>query len=101
MTAKFYAIRHKPTGLYLPRRETKGATHREPTVHLKKARFFHRERDARGFLTVWLKGKQTVVPCQSSHESFSYDDIRWDLEPVPSRKADEMEVVAFEVVEVK
>lgn len=96
----FFALRHKPTGLYLPRREAKGATHREPTATLPTARFWHRERDAKGFLTIWLQGKQTVRPCQSSYESFGDDDIEWNLEPVPSRKKEEMEVVGFDLIEI-
>jgi hypothetical protein len=90
-----YAIRHHPTGLFLPRKEGRGATHREPTARLSKARLFHRERDARGFLTVWLQGKQTARACMSSHESFFEDDIELVLEPVPSRKREEMEIVAY------
>lgn len=89
-----FAIRHKPTGLYLPRIQSRGSTHHEPTAPLKQARLFHRERDARGFLTVWLQGKQT------QYQTYEGDyDIEIHLTPVPTRKREEMEVVAFKLTE--
>jgi hypothetical protein len=94
-----FAIRHSPTGLYLPRIQSRGSTHREPTVQLKDARLFHRERDAKGFLTTWLQGKQTQKEGPSSYESFTNDDVWIEVEPVPTRKREDMEIVAFTLTE--
>jgi hypothetical protein len=88
-----FAIRHRPSGLYIPRINSRGSTHHEPTAQLKTARLFHRERDAKGFLTTWLRGKQRQVEGPSSYESFTNDDVWVEVEPVPSRKRDEMEIV--------
>ena len=93
----FYAIRHKPTGLYLPRREARGATHREPTAALQQARFWHRERDAKGFLTVWLQGKASMREYQDWQGDY---DVEYSVDPVPTRKREEMEIVRLELTEV-
>lgn len=91
---RLYAIRHKPTGHYLPnRRRGKGYTFDEPekdciprlfthTVHAKKA------------LACWLEGKWKCI------HDYTADDYDMIVERIPHRQADEMEIVEVRLQEV-
>lgn len=99
---KLYAIRHNPTGGFIPRstgRQGRGGSHLEPaapenTGH-SRPRFFETARAARIFLSGWAKGK---VVSASNYDSFIGE--YWDsvnVVPVPGRNAFDMEVVEFVV----
>ena len=101
-TVSLFAIRHKPTGDFLPRplgREGRGGSHLEPVEPIgtkeTRPRFFETERAAKIFLTGWIKGK---VVHSAGYDSFNgeyYEDT--ETIPVPSRKAEDMEIVEYRV----
>jgi hypothetical protein len=122
---KVYAIRHTPTGLFMPvptGKNGSGSSYWEPVdghySQINKTpvdgvivygtplpRLFTYRRSASSALTQWLRGRHVPItsgcsPCVAN--GFTYDDelIRVDIVPVPERKADDMEIVAFELVEV-
>lgn len=95
---KFYAIRHNPSGLFLPsldgsrnKRSRGGYTHTEPTP-LEPPRLFTNLRAARNALTCWLSG---VISQKWSYDPDSgyYDDLDLETSPRPDRKREEMEIV--------
>lgn len=95
-SAPLFAIRHKPTGRYIPRPPSgrKGGSWAEPTpLDKQPPRFFHRERDAKGFLTAWLKGPVLARQYQTFDGDYDVDigpNIKRAKEP---RIKDEYEVV--------
>jgi hypothetical protein len=97
----YFAIRHKPSGRYLPELpgQRGGYTHLEPRAwHLGPIRLFPIKRNARLALKIWLRGMYNV---RRSYGNFEENDIvEAETEPVPSRKAEEMEIVEFELQEV-
>lgn len=97
----YFAIRHKPSGRYLPELpgQRGGYTHLEPRAwHLGPIRLFTNKRNVRLALRAWLCGKLHV---RRSYGNFEENDIvEAETEPVPSRKAEEMEIVEFELREV-
>lgn len=97
-----YAIRHKPTGDYIPRalgREGRGGSHLEPVEPTgskeTRPRFFETERAAKIFLSSWLKGKVVHTSGYDSLNGEYWEDT--EIVPVPSRKAEDMEVVQYVV----
>lgn len=99
-TVPLFAIRHKPTGNYLPRplgREGRGGSHLEPVEPIgtkeTRPRFFETERAAKIFLATWLKGKVVHLSDFDSYTGDYWESL--DVVPVPSRKADEMEIVEY------
>ena len=96
-----YALEHIPTGRMLPRPPSgrRGGTYAEPIdpgQHLP--RLFHRERDAKGFLTVWLRGP--LRPCfeadwESGVEEYVGNDHEPNLAKEP-RIANDWRVVKIE-----
>lgn len=105
-TIKFWLIRHKPTGGYLPEptgRMGRGGSHVEPVMHTDTAtepRLFHTERAAKIALGTWLKGK--YVAKRGSYaggpdfiEEY-YEDV--EIVGVPSRKREEMEIISADLV---
>lgn len=95
-----YAIRHKPTGHFLPdlRRQRAGHTHSEPTPGCIP-RLFAEVWHAKSALNFWLKGKHRVHWFSSSWESPIEDDFEFVADPVPSRKAEDMEIVVLNLLE--
>lgn len=93
-----YAIRQKSTQFFmpkLPKGSTKGGTWLEPAADVVP-RLFSTERAAVNALRWWLAGKVRVV------HGF-YDeagDGDWQTVPAPHRKADDMEIVEVQLVEV-
>ena len=88
-----YAIRHVPTGFYLPEpkgRAGRGGSHLEPADPKKHhPRLCHTERQAKIVLTVWLQGK---VHCYRYGNEYDFsEDI--EVKPVASRKREDMEIV--------
>ncbi len=93
----FYAIKHIPTGGYLPSRERRGHTHEEPKTGCVP-RLFPKRSSAHLALVAWLKGDW-----KESHSTDSYTG-EWDMDvtirPRPHRKAQEMIIVPIKLKEV-
>lgn len=95
---KLFFIRHKPSGHYLPEpagRMGRGGSHVEPCSNPDEARIFRSKLSASRALTAWLRGK---VHHSSGYDSWNneyYEDN--DLEPVPSRKREDMEIIEKEI----
>lgn len=106
-----YAIRHVPTGFFLPAAKGKGGnggSFVEPVDPDKVSpRFFPKESNAKIALTAWLKGHHVAKwetdwgddDVFSSSVNTYVADIK--VKPVQGRNRDHMEVVAFNLVEVK
>lgn len=95
MIRTFFAIRHKPTGGYLPEITgvRAGYTHTEPETH-SVPRLFLDKAAAQRALTWWLKGATSVWRGQSSNpDSWGEYEEDWSTEPQEHRKAEDMEVV--------
>lgn len=96
----FYAIRHVPSGTFLPMKNGRGQTSVEPGEG--PPRLFFTPGQARTALKWWLKGR---VKARHTRRSYVgnydfYDDYDDTLvtEPAPERRAKDMEIV--EVVTV-
>lgn len=96
---KAYAVRHKPSGLYIPRLETgkrRGGSHLEPSNE-REPRLFFNKLSARAFLSNWLQGKFE----QHSYITNSGDyDCDLKVTPQPHRRKQDMEIVEFELHEI-
>lgn len=94
-----FAVRHKPTGEYIPRSNNngRGGSYSEPCKD-KPARLFHCRHAARSFLLMWLKGHF------KNNHSLDYetgiDEYSLEIIPQPHRKKEDMEIVEFNLVEV-
>ena len=93
MIRELFAIRHKPSGGFLPVVRY-GYTHSEPS-ETAIPRLFTTRGGAQRALTWWLKGI-TVVRMLAA--GFSWDgpndpEEDWDTKAMPERKAEDMEVV--------
>lgn len=109
---KVYAIRHIPTGRFMPvptGKNGSGSSYWEPitestTVYGEPLpRLFPLRRSASSALTQWLRGRHEPLTEWEQDETFgsSYQvTVGTDVRHDPSRKADDMEIVAFELVEV-
>jgi hypothetical protein len=94
LSLDLYAIRHRPTGNWIPPRQGRGGSHDEPKPG--QPRLFPSIRSARAFLSNWLQG----VFERSGHQNWEgdwEDDVR--IKKVDSRKKEEMEIVLFRAVE--
>jgi hypothetical protein len=92
-----YAIRHKPTGRFLPRPPSgqKGGTWVEPTSD-KIPRFFNKPSVARGFLSIWCKGP--LVRAKSVDWETGLDEV--DIKPDLTQAKEPRVKEDFEVVEI-
>ncbi len=100
-----WAVRHIPTGHFLPvatGRQGRGGSHVEP-CDPKDAppRLCDSEKSAIAVLSQWLRGKATI------RYIWEYDEFRGkdykvedgvEIEPVPTRIKDDMEIVQVELV---
>lgn len=99
---EFWAIKHLPTGKYLPEpkgRLGRGGSHVEPEfVHIKRPRLLPTKRGAQNVLSAWLRGKHHAERYYESDgeygPSYWVDDIP-SVEPVPERIKADMAVVKF------
>lgn len=90
---RLYAIRHKPTGQYLPQPlelRGRGGSQVEPEAP-EKARLFRSARSASIALTAWLAGR---VERLDENGEFTGD---FQFIKVPSRKREEMDIVEVEL----
>ena len=95
-----WAIKHKPSGHYLPRIPGKhGGTYVEPEpVDRGRIRLFREESHAKCALKWWLAGHTYVVWFAGSFDEDG--DADWRTKPVPGRCADDMAIVRVELREV-
>ena len=99
---KLYAIRHKPTSNYLPARKGRGGSHDEPKPTTEAMpRLFFTERSAKSALSAWLQGKWRVETSRSYDGWGLDDDVTLVVDAQPHRKADDMEVVVFNLTGAK
>lgn len=96
---KAYAVRHKPSGMFIPRLETgrrRGGSRLEPSDK-REPRLFFNKISARAFLSQWLLG----VFERTSYQSYS-GDYEEDIKIIeqPHRHKEDMEIVEFDLVEV-
>lgn len=84
----YYAIRHRPTGFYLPG-SPRGATRpvdAEPTSPIRAApRLWDNSRNAHGALTHWLRGRldeHADDPMARTHDGTGFVRRREDFEVV-------------------
>ena len=101
---KLYFIRHKPSGLYLPKpagRAGRGGSHVEPSAFCF-ARIFRSERSAKIALNAWLKGKwvadrgYTDGHPGNDWEREYYEEV--SIIPQSSRIRTDMEIVEKEIL---
>ncbi len=106
-TIKFWLIRHKPTGGYLPEpagRMGRGGSHVEPVLHTEDPattpRIFSSERAAKNALVAWLRGKYVAKRGRYAGGPDSIEEYYEDVEivGVPSRKREEMEIISADLV---
>lgn len=99
-----YAIRHIPTGHYFPVSFERGHrhSHDEPTPNCIP-RLFPTKHSAQSALTQWLRGRwQNTISMESEGWEYpSYPVQELEVEPVPSRKAEEMEIVTMSISEAE
>lgn len=99
-----WAIKHKPTGHYLPvprGRMGRGGSFTEPCkpepgVLNTQARLFDTKRSADNCLSQWLRGEHHGV--FEYEEGYTYT-VGADVKPVASRVREDMEVVEVKIVE--
>ena len=92
---EFFAIRHNPSGGFLPELSgvRAGFTHTEPELD-SVPRLFTSEAGARRALTWWLKGVTSVYRGQSTNpDSWGEYEEDWSTTVEEHRKAEDMEVV--------
>jgi len=99
----FYAIKHSPTGKYLPNslgKKGRGGTHVEPMCFPHCPRLFSRRQDASTSLTWWLRGKVTVhITSGGSYDCGEYDED-WRVKEMANRKKEEFEIVKIYLKEI-
>lgn len=103
-----FAIRHKPTGKWMPARLNKspgGWSYWEPTsddeAHDANPRIFYTLRSAQNALTAWLMGEHSRkqgVSVDWEGIPDGYDDHIVNAPPIPRRR-DDMEIVGFSLIE--
>lgn len=88
-----YAIRHDPSGYFLPARKNgRGYSHDEPQSHAEvMPRLFFKEIEARRALTAWLQGIFSVRA--GGPDQYGGDEPWLDVEEKPGRKREEMSIV--------
>lgn len=96
-----YAIKHLPSGGFLPNpagRGGRGGTHVEPVPANGPwpPRLFHTEHAAKVALTYWLQGRVTV---SHNMDFFGDSDETWHVEKDENRCREDMAVVRIRLIE--
>lgn len=102
-----FAIRHKPTGFFLPNPKGKGGnggSFVEPVDGNEEVpRLFHKKQSAKAALTAWLRGHHYATWGYDDGDGFSWGSGQYvediSVKPVPGRNKEDMEIVAFQLVE--
>lgn len=99
-----YAIKHKPSGGYLPiprGRLGRGGSHTEPMIPdgsiEKQPRLFPNEKNAKNCLAAWLHGKYVAYRGRDYGLDGAdyYEEI--ELKPQPHRIREDMEIVPITI----
>ncbi len=93
---RYFAIRRKSDGLFMPAGRGWGFTKDEPTDQ-RPPRLFVREVGARQALRNWLAGETSVTTTRSEEFFGPEYDTEWIQVPRPDRIAADMEVVSVSV----
>ena len=96
----YWAIRHKPTGKFLPNpkgRAGRGGSHTEPTsAGAARPRLFESPIGARNALAQWLRGKHVCSRGELSDGAGTYETYEdTEVIHVPSRIKADMEIVSI------
>lgn len=107
MRKRLYAIKHKPSGGFLPELsgQRAGYTYTEPVKPNESyghPRLFETRGAARRALAWWLKGVTTVNVSITPSTAFGPEDYDedWHTEEKPDRKAEDMEIVPVLLMEL-
>ena len=93
-----FAIKHKPSGNYLPHRPRKrGYTHDDPTPGMP--RLFTKKAAAASALRCWLQGEWSDRGTVDSYTGEWDYDGPYPTKPRPDRKTEDMEIVEMELTE--
>lgn len=95
---KTYAVRQISTGLFIPRLKPgkrRGGSHLEPS-NIREPRLFHNKISARAFISNWCQGVFKLSYPNSLDGECDITIIKQ-----PHRIKEDMEIVEFELVEVK
>ena len=97
-TLTLYAIRHDPSGCFLPARKNgRGYSHDEPKSHTEAMpRLFFKEIEAKRALTAWLQGVFLMAPGVAL-DMYDPGEPELTVEARPERKAEEMSIVTVKV----
>lgn len=99
----YYAIRHKPTGGFLPQGNKKrrgGFTNDEPVLAtVRPPRLFMKPHHAADALRWWLEGRyyERIAP-PSAPDLECSGDVELHCVEQPARKAEDMEIVPLTVL---
>lgn len=93
----FWAIRQKSTGHFLPEIGPKtGYSFTSPTsIDLKQPRLFRTEKEAKGSMRAWLRGRHKAV-----FDPEDYGVVGTEVERDPTRDPNDFEVVELELTPV-
>lgn len=95
---KLYAIKHLPSGGFLPAKiKCRGNSFTEPTKD-EPPRLYTDMRSARCALSAWLRGEW--IPHTSQHYEDPYSETYYAPQKVESRKKEEMAVVEVFIKEL-
>lgn len=92
---KYYAIKHKPTGLFMPQMRG-GFSYWEPKGEPQPPRLFATRRAAANALTCWANGryaKRFVTTQDSWDEPYYQSEAGTEAEPDITRRRDDLQVV--------
>lgn len=101
LTFNMYAIKHVPTGFYLPsvnkdKVAERYASQQDPQpAEIRVPRLFLTKRAARNALVQWLRGAHHVKYETSGHGFEEETEQYMEVELIPSRLKEEMEVVVI------
>lgn len=97
---KAFAVRQKSTGLFIPRLKRgnrRGGSHLEPSNE-RDPRLFNSKKSAQAFLGNWLQG----IMKNSTYTTYEGEvEGRLEIIKQPHRNKSDMEIVEFNLVEVK
>lgn len=92
---KYYAIKHKPTGLFMPQMRG-GFSYWEPKGKQLPPRLFATHRDAANALTCWVNGRYSRLLATESEGPWgpTYEVVNGTVpEPDITRKRDDLQIV--------
>ena len=96
-----YAIRHTPTGHFLPAPYNRGRRNQTSikavASTVRPPRLFRRYQDAKNALRWYLRGKTFVRPRVDNDDG--YLGYEWVTEPIETRHAEDFEIIEVDLIE--